>query len=117
MENIIIPAHPIPNMSLGDQIRLDQYLINLENSPSRLILRSVLITLIDYEIIYAGLGQADRQRMDDIRNQVREHLRGAEDYLLVEYIMGIVVQATRQQRVIIFNRVTNLFRGRALRQH
>jgi hypothetical protein len=112
MENIIIPAHPIPNMALGNQMSLDQYFVNLENSPARLNLRSILMILIDYEIIYAGLGQADRQRMDDIRNQARQRLEGAQDYLLVEYIMGIVAQATRQQRIIIFNRITNLFRGR-----
>jgi len=117
MENIIIPAHPIPNMRLSEQMRLEQYIVNLENSPNRLILRSTLITLIDHEIIYVGLGAADRQRIDDIRNQARQNLQNADNYLLVEYIMGIVVQATQPQKVIIFNRITNLFRGRALRQH
>jgi len=116
MNNIIIPANPIPNMPLDNQIRFDQYLVNLENSPSRLNLRSALMTLIDYEIIYPGLGAADRQRMDDIRNQARQRIQG-DDYVLVDYIMGIVGQATRPQKILMFNRVMNLFRGRALRQH
>lgn len=117
MDNIIIPAHPIPNMRLSEQIRLEQYLVNLENSPSRLTLRSVLMTLIDYDIIYAGLGAADRQRINEIRNQANQNLQNADDYLLVEYIMAIVAQATQPQKIIIFNRITNLFRGRALRQY
>lgn len=98
---------PLP---LNDQIAFDRYIDMLKNLPDRLLARSILMTLIDYEIIYLRLDNAERQRMDRIRDHACQEIEGEDVRSIVLGIMDVVSNSVREHRVYIFNRIVSLFR-------
>jgi hypothetical protein len=97
---------PLP---LNDQVALNRYMAMLVDLPDRLLARSILMSLIDYEIIYPLVGNGERQRMDRIRDHARQEIEGEDVRSMVLHIMNIVKNTTRVQKIYIFNRVVNLF--------
>lgn len=99
---------PLP---LNDQVAFDRYIDMLKNLPDRLLARSILMTLIDYEIIYLSLDNAERQRMDRIRNHAYQEIEGEDVRSIVLGIMAVVSNSVREHKVYIFNRIIGLFRA------
>jgi hypothetical protein len=67
------------------------------------------MTLIDYEIIYPLVGNGERQRMDRIRDHARQEIEGEDVRSMVFYVMSIASNASRAQKIYIFNRIVHLF--------
>ena len=97
---------PLP---LNDQFAFNRYIAMLVDLPDRLLARSILMTLIDYEIIYHLLSNGERQRMDRIRDHARQEIEGEDVRSIVLYIMTIVTNASRENKIYNFNRIVHLF--------
>ena len=99
-------------LPLNDENHLSRYLDMMEDMPDRLLIRSILMNLIDYEILYDSLGNDQRQRIERIRQHTRQQIEGEDVRAMVLYIMTIVKNTTRPQKIYIFNRIVNLFQAR-----
>jgi len=104
-QNQINPL-PLNNMQENE---LDNYLNMLMARIDRILLRSILLTMIDYSIIYDSLNNQERIEANNIRNNAMNHILDANSQWLVDSIMNLVDHATVEQRIYIFNRIAALF--------
>ena len=111
MNNYIMPANP-NHLINGDQHnQLDNYINMLMNHPNRLMIRSILLTLIDCTIIYNNLNNGEMEEIDGIQNNANNHILPQNDQWLINSIMELVNNSTLAQRIHIFDAILNIFRN------
>jgi hypothetical protein len=97
------------NNQLNNQ--LNNYINMLMNHQNRLMIRSILMTLIDCSIIYDNLNNGEVAEVNDIQNDVNNHILPPNDHWLIDSIMNLVNNATRAERIHIFNVIVNIFQN------
>jgi len=104
-QNLINPL-PLNNMQHAE---FDNYLNMLMARIDRILLRSILLTMIDHSIIYDTLNNQERLQANNIRNGAMNHILDQNSQWLVDSILNLVEHATVEQRIYIFNRIAALF--------
>lgn len=109
---IAIPAHPIPNMMVQLQLDLDHYIEMLQAHPQYILLRSTLLANIDARIVheYANENHEALILLNNLADAANGVLFNNQARWIFNSIMDIVINAPRDQKIHIFNRIVGLQR-------
>lgn len=113
MNNLIVQANQMNQNHVNNQLnnQLNNYINMLMNHPNRLMIRSILMTLIDCSIIYDNLNNGELAEVNDIQNDVNNHILPQNDQWLINSIMELVNNSTLAERIHIFDAIVNVFRN------
>ena len=91
------------------QVPFDNYVNMLMAHPNRILLRSILLTMIDHTLIYDNLNNNERAQANNVYNNANNNILDLNAQWLVDNIMNLVENAIREDRLHMFQRIAALF--------